>query len=47
MERMFVRFPNETEYSELWIEMDKFRIEFEFEKEIFGWYGNSYIAIKK
>ena len=44
---MFVRFPNESFFNEVFINMDKFKPKNEFKDEIFGWYGDIYISIKK
>lgn len=44
---MFVRFPNESSFKEVLIDMSKFKANNEFKDEIFGWYGDIYISIKK
>jgi hypothetical protein len=45
--KVFVRFPNESFYEKLIIDINKFKISNEFEQEVFGWYENIYISIKK
>jgi hypothetical protein len=47
MKKVLVRFPNESEYQELIINLDNFEKKNEFGDEIFGWYDGTYIAIKK
>lgn len=47
MKKCFVRFPNESYFEEILIDMSKFKPEKEFSDEIFGWYNNLYISIKK
>lgn len=47
MKTVLVRFPNESDYVEMQIDISKFKQENEFEYEIFGWYNSTYIAIKK
>ena len=42
-----VRFPNESEYFEVKIDIDLFNRTKEFEDEVFGWYKGNYICIKK
>lgn len=42
-----VRFPNESVYEDLIIDLDKFVISNEFEHEYFGWYCDTAIALKK
>lgn len=46
MKKVLVRFPNESDYQEITIEIFKFKPEKFFESEIFGYYDNMYIAIK-
>lgn len=41
-----VRFPNETMYDEVYIDISQFRTEREYTDESFGWYKGTYIAIK-
>jgi len=46
--KMFwVRFPNESEYQEIKVDMDKFERRSECDVEVFGWYDGTYISIKK
>ena len=45
-EKRLVRFPNESEYLEMEIDMDEFNMVTIFEKEMFGWYKGTYISIK-
>lgn len=47
MKKVLVRFPNESEFQELMIDLDKFKPTKEFKDEIFGWYGDIYISLKK
>ena len=47
MKKVLVRFPNESFFEEIFIDMNKFNPEKEFNDEIFGWYGDLYISIKK
>ena len=42
-----VRLPNESFFEKLRIDLSKFSPEKEFKDEIFGWYKNLYISIKK
>ena len=41
-----VRFPNESCYQEVYIDMSKFQPQKDFGDEVFGWYGDTYIAIR-
>lgn len=45
-ERRLVRFPNESEFIEMEIDMKQFNLVTIFKDEIFGWYNNLYISIK-
>ena len=45
--KKMVRLPNECYFEELDINMDEFKPNTEFEDEVFGWYGDMYISIKK
>lgn len=45
--KIHVRFPNESIYDEVLIDLEKFEISNEFEHEIFGWYNGTAISIKK
>jgi len=42
-----VRFPNESFFEEIPIDLSKFVPEKEFENETFGYYGETYISIRK
>jgi hypothetical protein len=42
-----VRFPNESYFEEMEINMSDFKPNTEFDDEVFGWYGDVYISIKK
>ena len=42
-----VRFPNESYFEEMEINMNDFKPNTEFEDEVFGWYGDIYVSIKK
>jgi len=46
MEKKNVRFPNESYFTEIEIDMSRFRPEITFGNETFGWYGDLYISIK-
>jgi hypothetical protein len=46
MEKKLVRFPNESEFIEMEINMDEFDNDKTFEQEMFGWYKGIYISIK-
>jgi hypothetical protein len=45
--KILVRFPNESNYEEANLNLEKFEISNEFEHEYFGWYDNTAIALKK
>ena len=47
MKKLKIRFPNESFFEELLINLDEFQPVNEFNEEIFGWYKNTYISIKK
>jgi hypothetical protein len=47
MRKVLVRFPNESYFIEMEINMDEFKPDKEFDDQIFGWYGDTYISIKK
>ena len=42
-----IRFPNESCFDEISIDMDLFLLTVEFEYEVFGWYKGIYISILK
>jgi hypothetical protein len=45
-EKRLVRFPNESEFVEMEIDMKQFRLVTISREEIFGWYNDLYISIK-
>ena len=45
--KVMVRFPNEDFYQEIEINMDEFKPSNDFDDEVFGWYHDTYISIKK
>ena len=45
-EKKLIRFPNESEFIEMEINMDEFDKVSEFQYEMFGWYKGMYISIK-
>lgn len=47
MKKLKIRFPNECFFEELLINLDEFQPVNEFDEEVFGWYNNTYISIKK
>lgn len=47
MKKLKIRFPNESFFEEILINLDEFQPVNEFDEEIFGWYHNTYISIKK
>jgi len=42
-----VRLPNTDFFQEILLDISKFKPQNEFQDEIFGWYGNILISIKK
>lgn len=42
-----VRFPNESYSIPINIDTEKFELDKEFDDEVFGWYGDDYIAINR
>jgi hypothetical protein len=42
-----VRFPNESSYEKISIDLSEFTPSKSFEDETFGWYKGTYIALKK
>ena len=46
IEKRLVRFPNESDFIEMDIDMDDFNMTNEFNDEMFGWYKGIYISIK-
>lgn len=47
MTKLKIRFPNESFFEEISLNLDDFRPVNEFDEEVFGWYHNTYISIKK
>jgi hypothetical protein len=47
MKKYNVRFPNECFFEEILLNLDEFQPVNEFEEEVFGWYNETYISIKK
>ena len=47
MKKYNVRFPNECFFEEISLNLDEFQPVNEFEDEVFGWYNETYISIKK
>jgi hypothetical protein len=45
-EKRWVRFPNESEFVEMEIDMRQFKLVTIHREEIFGWYNDIYISIK-
>jgi hypothetical protein len=43
----YVRFADDDTYQYITINMSEFTPTKEFDDEVFGWYGNTYMAIKK
>jgi hypothetical protein len=42
-----MRFPNESYFEDVTINMNEFKPEQEFKDETFGWYKNTYVSISK
>ena len=42
-----MRFPNESHYDDVLINMGDFKPDKEFKDEIFGWWKNTYVSISK
>lgn len=45
--KVFVRFPNESVYDEIDIDMSQFSMTSDWTDEMIGWYKGNLIAIKK
>ena len=45
--KSWVRFPNESFFEEIQIDLSQFKPEIEFSDETFGWYKGTYLSIKK
>ncbi len=44
---VLVRFPNESSYEKIYIDLSEFTPGKSFADEAFGWYKGTYIALKK
>jgi hypothetical protein len=42
-----MRFPNESYFEDVTIDMNEFKPEQDFSDETFGWYKNTYVSISK
>ena len=47
MTKVKMRFPNESCFDDITINMNEFKPEQEFKDEVFGWYKNTYVSISK
>jgi len=47
MKKLNIRFPNECFFEEILLNLDEFQPVNEFEEEVFGWYNETHISIKK
>lgn len=47
MTKVKMRFPNESYFDDVTINMDEFKPEKMFKDEIFGWYKGVYVSISK
>lgn len=47
MVKVKMRFPNESYFEDVTIDMNEFKPEQEFKDETFGWYKNTYVSISK
>ena len=47
MTKVKMRFPNESYFEDVTIDMNEFKPEHEFKDETFGWYKNTYVSISK
>ena len=47
MTKVKMRFPNESCFDEITIDINEFKPEKEFDTEVFGWYKNTYVSISK
>jgi hypothetical protein len=47
MSIVLIKFPNESDYIEVEIDMANFSPDKEHDDEVFGWYKDTYISIKK
>jgi hypothetical protein len=47
MTKVKMRFPNESYFEDVTIDMNEFKPEQEFKDEIFGWLKDVYVSLKK
>ena len=47
MTKVKIRFSNESIYDEISINLNDFKVDKEFDDEIYGWYQNTYVSLKK
>ena len=47
MTKLKIRYPNECFFEEVSLNLDEFQPVNEFDEEVFGWYNETYISIKK
>ena len=47
MTKVKMRLPNESCFDDFTINMNEFKPEKEFRDEVFGWYRDTYISLKK
>ena len=47
IKKVKMRFPNESYFDEVTIDMNEFKPKNEFDSEVFGWYKNTYVSISK
>ena len=47
MKKVKMRFPNESYFDEVTIDMNEFKPKNEFDTEVFGCYKNTYVSISK
>lgn len=47
MKMMKVRFPNEPHQIPVRVNVEEFKVDREFDDEVFGWLGEQYVAINK
>ena len=47
LKKVKMRFPNESCFDDVTIDINEFKPENEFDTEVFGWYKNTYVSISK
>ena len=47
MSIILMKFPNESDYIEVEVDMTNFNPDKEYDNEVFGWYKDIYVSIKK